>query len=249
MAIIKGIVSIEGTYEDMSFYKKDGKNFLRKKGGVSKERIDTDPNFVRTRENMKEFGQNISAGKMLRLALGSLVFKAKDSKLSNRLMQVMSRIKNFDLTSARGHRNVGVGIATAEGKLALTGFDFNANAPLQGVLFSPYALDLASGKVTIANLVAAEQLQFPQGATHLSLQSGVLAIDFSTGDSELVLSNLENLPINLTGTAVNLLPASMPSGGSVQLYLLFISFYQEVNGVQYSLKNESFNVLNVLAVA
>jgi len=77
MAIIKGIVSIEGSYEDMSFYKKDGKNYLRKKGGVSKERIESDPNFVRTRENMKEFGHNISAGKMLRLALGSLVLKQK----------------------------------------------------------------------------------------------------------------------------------------------------------------------------
>jgi len=163
-------------------------------------------------------------------------------------MQTMSRIKNFDLISARGHRNVGVGIATAEGKLALTGFDFNANAPLQGVLFSPYTLELATGKVTIANLVAAEQLQFPQGATHLSLQSGVLAIDFSTGASELVLSNLENLPINLTGIPVILIPASMPSGTGVQLFLLLLSFYQEVNGMQYSLKNGSFNVLNVLAV-
>ena len=40
----------------------------------------------------------------------------------------------------------------------------------------------------------------------------------------------------------------MPVSTGVTLFLLMISFYQEVNGVQYSLKNEDYNVLNVLAV-
>lgn len=248
MAKASGIIKIEGTVEDLTFYKKDGKNYVRRKGGISKERIDNDANFVRTRENNNEFGHSGTSGKVLRLALGNLVFKAKDSKLSSRLLGVMSRIKNLDLVSARGLRKVGVGLSTPEGKQELQGFDFNANAPFQSVFFAPFTLDMSTGSISIPNFIPAEQLQFPQGATHVSLQSAVLAIDFETEVSELAYSTAVNLPINLTAVSPTLTPSSVPTGTGVQLFLITITFYQEVNGVQYSLKNEAYNVLHILEI-
>lgn len=248
MALASGIIKIEGTVEDLTFYKSNGKNFVRKKGGVSGERIKNDPNYVRTRENNAEFGHSGTSAKLLRMAMGSLVFKAKDGRLSNRLLQTMSRAKNMDLTSARGQRQVGIGIMTLEGKQLLKGFDFNARAPLNGVLFAPYALDTATGVVEITDFIAAEQLQFPEGATHVTLQSAVLAIDFVTEVSQLTYSNVTNLPIVLAPTNVTLTPTSVPPTTGLQLFLLTISFYQEVNAVQYSLRNEEYNVLNVLEV-
>jgi hypothetical protein len=247
MAKSSGIIKIEGTVEDLTFYKKDGKNFVRRKGGVPKERIENDPNFVRTRENNAEFGHSGSAGKVLRMAMGSLVFKAKDNRLASRMLQTMSRIKNLDTTSARGQRRVDVGLATPRGKLLLQGFDFNLNAPLNGVLFAPFTTDLVHGTIELVDLIPAEQLQFPQGATHVSLQCALLAIDFVTEVSEIAYSAIDNLPINLTPQSVTLTTSSVPTGG-VQLLLLMISFYQEVNGVPYSLKNEEYNVLNVVEV-
>lgn len=248
MANANGIIKIEGTIDDLTFYKKDGKNFVRRRGGVSKERIGSDPNFVRTRENNSEFGHSGNSGKILRLAMGSLVYKAKDSKLHSRLLQVMSRIKNLDTTSNRGLRQVSIGLGTAAGKLLLQGFDFNIHAPLQSVLFAPYSLDTATGKVSFVDFVSAEQVQAPQGATHLSIQSAVLAIDFATEISDIAYSAIENLPIGLTPNTFALIPSSMPTGSGVTLFLLMVSFFQEVNGVQYSLKNEGYNVLNVFGV-
>ncbi len=248
MAKTSGIIKIEGTVEDLTFYKKDGQHFVRKKGGISKERIESDPNFVRTRENNSEFSHSGSSGKVLRLAVGSMVFKAKDSKLSSRLMQMMSRIKNLDSVSARGQRKVSIGIATPEGKQIMKGFDFNANAPLKSVLFAPFELDTTTGILNVPNFIPGEQLQFPQGATHVSFQNAILLLDFETTISEIATSNIVNLPINLTATTVTLTPTSVPSGSGVQLFLFMISFYQEVNGVLYSLKNEEYNVLNVVDV-
>lgn len=248
MAKANGIIKIEGTVEDLTFFKKDGKNFVRKKGGIPKERIATEPNFVRTRENNAEFGHSGKSSKLLRLALGSLIFKAKDSQLSSRLLRTMSRIKNLDSVSARGLRNVPIGLMTPEGKLELNGFDFNINAPLQSVLYAPYEVNTATGELTFTHFLPAEQLMFPQGATHVSLQSAVLAIDFETEVSELALSNPVNLPINLTASSPVLTPTSVPSGTGVQLFLLLVSFFQEVNGVQYSLKNNEYNVLHVVEV-
>lgn len=248
MPRVNGVVSFQGTYEDMTFYKKEGKNYVRKKSGVSKERIANDPNYVRTRENMNEFSLNISSGKMLRLSLGSLVFKAKDARLSNRLMQTMSRIKNLDSTSARGERSVSNGIATAEGKQYLIGFDFNSNAPLDSVLFANYTLDTATGEIAIASIIPADQLRFPEGATNVVFQCGVLNIDFATGLTDLVLSPPNNLLLNMTQSSISMIPASMPTGAGVTVYLFIVTFFQEINGVQYSLKNEEYNVLHIVDV-
>ena len=160
----------------------------------------------------------------------------------------MSRIKNLDSTSIRGQRKVSLGIATPEGKQLIKGFDFNANAPLKSVLFAPFDLDTATGVVTIASFTPAEQLLFPQGATHISFQNAVLALDFDTTVSEIATSNVVNLAIDMTESSVVLTPTSVPTGTGVQLFLLMVSFYQEINGVQYSLKNEEYNVLNVVEV-
>lgn len=248
MAKVNGIVKIEGTVEDLTFYKQDGKNFVRRKGGVSKERIANDPNFVRTRENNTEFGHSGSSGKVLRNSLGSMVFKAKDSKLSSRLVQVMSRVKNTDTSSKRGMRKVSVGLTTPEGRQVLRGFDFNANAPLDSVLFAPYDLDIATGKVSLSNFVPAEQVQFPQGTTHVSFQCAVMVLDFETEESEVAYSPIVNRPLNLASTSVTLTPTSVPTGSGQQFFLLMVSFFQEINGQQYSLKNEEYNVLTILEV-
>jgi hypothetical protein len=248
MAKSTGILKIEGTVEDLTFYKKDGVSYVRRKGGVSKERIATDPNFVRTRENGTEFGHSANAGKILRLAASTMVFRAKDSQLSSRLLRVMSQIKNLDSTSSRGLRNVAIGIGTAEGKLALKGFDFNANAPLKSVLFAPYLLDTATGIVKFTDLIPGEQVHFPQGATHFSLQCAYLVVNFATGVSEIGYSAIVNLKLNFEVSNPELKPVPVPVLVGTKLYLLMVSFYQEVNGVQYSLKNEEYNVLHVMEV-
>jgi hypothetical protein len=54
MAKASGIIKIEGTVEDLTFYKKDGKNFVRRKEGIPKERLYNEPSFERTRENNTE---------------------------------------------------------------------------------------------------------------------------------------------------------------------------------------------------
>lgn len=248
MAKVNGIVKIEGTVEELTFYKKDGKNYVRRKGGIPKERINSDPNFIRTRENNSEFAHNCNSGKLLRMAMGSLIFKAKDNKLSSRLMQTMSMIKNLDTVSSRGKRRVSIGLGNDEGKQVLKGFDFNANAPLNSVLFAPHALDAMTGVTRIANLITKEQLLFPQGATHATFQSAVLALDFETEESELALSNVVTQPISLTPATVTLTPTSVPTGTGVQFFLLMVSFSQQVNGQSYSLKNEEYNVLHILEV-
>ena len=248
MAKAKGIMKIDGTVEDLTFYRMDGKNYVRTKGGVSRERIMKDSNFARTRENMMEFAENAHASKMLRMSVGSMSFRAKDSRLSSRLTGIMSRIKNFDSNSARGERLVSRGIRTEAGRQVLKGFDFNMHSSLNYVLHAPYVLDVNTGKITIESLVTEEQILYPQGATNVSFQSAVVDMDFETGNSVIAYSEVVDLPIRMGASDVALTPTSLPAGLGVQLFLLLITFSQEINGVLYPLKNEEFNVLQIIDV-
>lgn len=66
MAKQNGFLKVEGTLGDISFYKSKDRFLIRAKGGVSKERIMSDPAFKRTRENGTEFGMVAAANKLLR---------------------------------------------------------------------------------------------------------------------------------------------------------------------------------------
>ena len=250
MAKLKGIIKIEGTLDNLTFYKgQDGGYLVKTKSGVSKERILNDPAFERTRENGSEFGHSATSGKLLRTSVRNLMIKAKDNRVTSRLTQVMSKVKNLDTTSTRGNRNVATGLATAQGKTVLKGFDFNKRALLSAVLFAPFSIDNATGEISIPDLTPANDVSYPTGATHMSISSAFLDLNFDTKDSAIEYSPTVNLAINNTTANQTLTPPAVPSGSGNKIYLILIEFFQEINGVQYQLKNGAYNVLNIVDVA
>lgn len=249
MAKLGGILKIEGTLDNMTFYKTKDGHLVRTKGGVSKERIQNDPAFARTRENGSEFGASASAGKLLRTSVRNLLMRAKDGRVASRLTQSMTKIKNLDTTSARGERKVSLGLATAQGKELLKGFNFNIQAIIGSVLFAPYSIDGATGEITFTNLNPLNDIAYPSGATHVSLTSAFAKVDFETGENSIEISPAVNLPIDSTTATQTLIPPAVPTGTGNDFMLILIEFFQEINGNQYSLNNGSFNVLSIVDIA
>ena len=249
MARLNGLVKFEGTLDNLTFYKSADGHFVRTKGGVSKNRIMNDPAFVRTRENGMEFGSIATSGQLLRNSLGTLVFRAKDSKLTSRLVNVMGQIKNLDSVSARGARNVAEGLNSSTSTSILEGFDFNARATFGSVLNSIVSVDTTTGTVSVAAYNPLEQMRSPEGATHFSLQVGFLRIDFATGAYELTQSPEEVYPLTNGMISPVLTPASVPTTTGTGMHFILIEFFQEVNGSQYMLNNGAFNVLNLLKLS
>src|SRR5438128_842093 len=119
-----GILKLEGSIDDVTFYKSQDGFRVRKRGGVSKERIKSDPKFARTRENGREFASAANGGKSLRDTVKTLMKNAKDSRVVSRLLFIMSKIQKLDTTSTRGNRTVGTAMATPDAKAMLKGFEF-----------------------------------------------------------------------------------------------------------------------------
>lgn len=248
MAKFEGIFEIKGTLQGMSFYKTKDGLLIRKKGGIDKSRIKNDPAFQRTRENGSEFGHNAKMGQLMRKSVANVLSLAKDQRTSSRMMQVMGLIKNLDLDSARGARKVWIGLDSAAGKQVVRGFDFNSNAPFNAVFRAQYALDVASGVVTITDFNPATNLSLPQGATHASFSTAVSNVDFEMDNYGTTYSPKENFALVDGTTTLTLTPTSLPGGTGTNFYYFLIEFFQELNGVQYSLKNNTCNVLYLMEV-
>ncbi len=248
MARQTGLLKIKGTLDNVTFYKSKDGHLAKMKTSLDGELIKNDPSFARTRENGSEFGSIATSGKLFRDSLRNITVNVSDNKLLTRVTQVMSKIKNLDATSIRGARNVGVGIGNVTAKALLKGFEFNSNALLASMLYKPYTLVPATGVITIAGLVPATDVVFPAGATHMSLTGGYANLNFATGVVDFKMTNVLNLAITAPSTAVTLTPTAVPAGTGTKIYLLKIEFFQLVNGVQYSLKNGSYNALRIIDV-
>lgn len=248
MARQTGLIKLKGTLDNVSFYKTKDGNLARMKTSVDAKRIANDPAFERTRENGAEFGSSASSGKVLRDAIRPMMQNASDNRVVSRLTKIMTQIKNLDPTSVRGARNVGVGIALPAAKALLKGFNFNKEAILGSILYNPFEVDVATGVITVNGLVPINEVAIPQGATHMTLRGSWAKVDFTTGESDVQETNEINLPIDATLTDVTLTPMAVPAGAGTDLYFLMIEFFQQVNGVQYTLKNGAYNALSIVEV-
>ncbi len=249
MAQQRGIIKLAGTIGNITFYKTQDGYMAKEKTSLDATRIATDPNFIRTRENGVEFGHAARVGSILRRAFRGVILNSKDNRMVSRLTQRMVAVVYADVTSTRGLRNV------MDGEMELVeGFQFNVNAPLATTFFAPYtaSIDRVTGilKIDVPSFIPANMVEAPGGTTHYKLISGGGAIGFENGWYVVDSKASAVLPWNGVATAVISLSNAAPLASTHPLFLLFgIEFYQEVNGIQYPLKNGAYNALSVVKVS
>ena len=248
MAKQKGIIKLEGTIGDITFYKSQDGYLAREKGGIDANRIASDPAFQRTRENGNEFGAAGKAGKMLRVALRALLQNTADNRMVSRLTQEMVKVVQADAINARGERNV----IDGEAEL-LEGFEFNKNGKLGTALYAPFAavINRVTGllNVDMPPYVPVNMIAAPGGTTHYKIISAGAEIDFENETFVIDNNNSAILPWDSVGTTSLNLSNAVTANSTHPLFMaLGIEFYQEINGVKYTLKNGAFNALALVKV-
>ncbi len=248
MARQKGIIKLEGTIGDISFYKSKDGYLAREKSGIDADRIKNDPAFQRTRENGSEFGRAGKAGKLIRTAFRSLLLKTSDSKITSRLTKQLMTVLQSDQTNIRGERVV------PEGNLELIqGFNFNAEGRLEATLYAPYevAFDRAAGSasINVPEFIPSNSLGYPQGATHLKMVAAVSEVNFSS--DEFTYSMAESAELEISNEVVGPVQLELAINANTEEILLIvfgIDFYQSVNGQMYAMKNGGYNCLALVEI-
>jgi hypothetical protein len=249
MAKQKGIFKLEGTISDVTFYKTADGYLAKEKGGVSGTRIATDPAFERTRENGVEFGHAGTAAKLLRKSIRTLLNKGKDSRVGSRLTRAMMKVVKSDATSTRGQRNV----LDGETEM-LQGFDFNINAPLGSTLFAPYNVTInrvaGTSEISLTPFVPADSIAAPSGATHFTIVSAGVEIDFEGGVTVQQSADGGVMPLDHSAAASVTMTHTLTANSTHPIFVLLgVQFFQEVNGIKYSLKNGGYNALGLVKVS
>lgn len=244
-----GLIQLRGAVANMSFYKNKIDGYLaRKKGGVTKERIETDPKYDLTRKNMAEFARAGLASKVFRKLFRKLLSTAADKRMNGRLTREMVKVIREDAVNLRGQRNVIDGEASL-----LEGFQFNVNRTLdEAVLVDITAsIDRATGAMTIdiPALVPTKDLAVPEGATHFRFKTGGAAIDFEGKSSVVVTSESADLPVTGNGQAPLQLTLAVPPGSAHPLFLILgIEFLQKTRAGEVSAMNNDANAMAIVKV-
>jgi len=264
MARQRGVIRLKGKIGDLSFYENDGKSLARLKGGVDKNRINSDPAFKRTRENMKEFGGSAKVGKSLRLGLVSVIKAFGDRKLVGRVVKIMKAI-NARGAGDRGQRSFEI----VTNKDLLVGFELNETDVLGSAFNAPYTItpnaDRNEVSLDIPDFDADNFVTAPEGATHFRIVSAISvlsdfvfnpttsayeATDPTVNEEGIVVKSSEISISGLVGSATTLL-ATLPGAPTIPptsglLACVGIEFLQELNGSFYLLA--SGNAMRIVDV-
>lgn len=253
MARQKGPLKYVGTLGEVRHFKIKGNEgfFAGLKGGPSAEQIASDPAFVRTRENMNEFGGSAIAGKSLRTSIAGLIRNNGDSQVTGRITAIMKKINLEDGSEVRGQRAI---LVTAAPQY-LDGFEFNKFTSFSGAFNAPYTITPSAGRDSSTLDVPAfnplDRMYIPAGATHFRIINAIAVLsDFeynsTTGvyePKDAALNGLTDiqssayLPVNAVTTAlsvVSTLPGSPTVSADVSVVnVLAVEFYQQVNSNYY----------------
>jgi len=154
----------------------------------------------------------------------------------------------FSETAGKLAHSAAEGMEKAEAKLLLKGFNFNINAVLGAVLYKPIEVDTETGEIKIVALNPLNDISLPGGATHVILKSGFASVNYLTGESEMTVSAPLRIAVNALDHAVSLMPEVAPVLEGTHFFLLSIDFVQSMNNADYSLNNNSYNVLAIVEI-
>ena len=173
MAKQLGHVKYKGTIGEIRHFKIKGLsgNFASLNGGASAQQIKNDAAFVRTRENMNEFGGCASAARSVRVGLNMLMKQMSDPQLTGRITAIMKKINLEDQSEARGIRAI---MVSQQGQY-LKGMAFNRHISFDGVFYAPFSISYeasrASSTLEIPAFNPQNTIKMPAGATHFRVIS------------------------------------------------------------------------------
>ncbi|MBG7611608.1 hypothetical protein IU405_05025 [Polaribacter sp. BAL334] len=248
MAKLEGIIKLQGTLDGMNFYSYNGKTVVRKAGGgFNGNAIKTSPNMQRVRENGSEFGHSSRVNRVFRNAILSLTFGTPFPNFHRYLMPLFTNLQKLDTTSVRGARKVSQGFATAEGKKMFCQFGYTPDCTFTKMLPFDATIEAETYRLEL-QFLPFHSMKAPKGATHISLQYGVLAIDFDRFETQLYQATPLVLPLTTDETHFDLVPEILPSVLPHHICILGVRYYQQQEDTLYLLNARESIGLRILGV-
>lgn len=233
---------MQGTIANITFRRTQDGFIAGLRSDLNKERIKSDPSFVRTRENDTEFQNAAKAAEALRNVFTLPILDCHDNRVQSRLVRRTMQVVKSDTTSERGKRNMADGDETL-----LNLFPWNKYASYTRIMKAPFTIsvDRIAGTVTvdIPPFVPDEQLVVNYDATHFKLIASAAEMDWAIANNpDAQMEITAALPVGSTATTAISAALSLTAGTTLPIFVtLSIKWYQQVGGNFYVLKNQDFD--------
>lgn len=153
MAKLDGIIKFTGTINGVNYYCKGGKFYARKAGGgFNREAIKSSPKMKVVRQNNSEFGRVSTTKKHFKKSLEPILSGVNHPNLHRSMMSLFQQIKNCDVDSPRGSRNIFNGLKSEAGQQLLENFHFFPGFSLPGKIKAQLKIEKESGKLCIQDI-------------------------------------------------------------------------------------------------
>lgn len=245
MGKLTGLLQFTGKLDGLSFYEMQGKIIVRKTGGFEGNKIKKQPNYVRVRENSKEFTQSARAGKYFRHALATYLRPLRILYLHNRVVSLFQQLTKLDTVHARGERRLFEGLQTQAGQQLVKDFEFDPALSFYRIFPFSCQTNLTQGILIIPDFNPT-QLPKPTGAAiSVELVFLALGLDFETQSPALLNTSkphyfsLEDLNNPTTSLELTITQPNAP----VAFGILSVRFFEELNGVRYRLQGGGIKIL------
>jgi len=164
----KNIISINGSLAGLTFYKLNGKSVVRRTYGPSKQTINNNPAYKKTKNNNSEFAGATYISKTIRKGLGKTGKQFQDTYMASRLTGVCRTI----IANGKGEHGKKTGNLLANPKL-LVGFPLIKNRPINQRCIAKHALITKANRNSItlsfSNIAPTDHIQTPKKASHFNI--------------------------------------------------------------------------------
>ena len=177
MAIQTGAIKYRGSFKSIRNYMNlhDGNTYAGEKGGANRDLIMNNPAFVRTRENMVEFGGCGVAVKALRLGFLNLLPEQSDKHLTARLMKMVKEVNRHDIEGTKGKRGIFFSDShTIIGKMVLNKLQHVAESLRNAFVFT-HPVGKIDATLNVTDLLI-KPILVPKGATHFRILNHISTI-------------------------------------------------------------------------
>lgn len=238
-----------GSTDEFTFYQSRYGNIVRKRSKkIDRNRIDNDPNLVKTKWNYMDFTTAAKSSKLIKNAFRKLLSHAKDGRTNNRFVKLMFDVMKTDMVNPRGQRAISGGNVGL-----LTRFECNEDITIARSVHVPCTptIDRSSGEVRLemSALVPGEAIKSPEEATHFKFTLAAATIDFAEMTVLQAEASTAILPISSEPVGDISLTAKLPPGSKgVIIAVLGLEFYEEVGTTMSLLRPSALAIVGATKV-
>ena len=198
-------------------------------------------------EKPNESREFTKAATLLNDAFKTIIPRLKVNNVHSRLRSMLAEVKNHDLQHKRGLRNVQTALLTEAGKEAFKSFEFQHKNSLNATLIHPYEFDKSMRIFSIKNLSPKQDINSDPGSNRVGFQLFRVNVDFENAITDIHKSEEVLLhPDSCAKVDVELKIIESTLGEGIDIYMLQILFYEQVNGTLYL--RTRYNIARIIGV-